>query len=587
MEYVEGKTLDQRIGRQGLRLNDALKYAVQIADALAKAHSAGIVHRDLKPTNVMVNEEGLVKVLDFGLAKLTEQSRAMSPPPRLPGMAKEGRSRKGRHCRNRSLHVTGTGRRQEGRCAFGHLLAGVGAVRDGDGAEGFQGTSKMSTLSAILHQEPKPVSGITSAIPADLERLINRCLRKDPERRWQAMADLKVALDEMKEDSDSGRLQAASAPAKQAASARFVTGAVAAVAIIAVAVASWYWLSRRPGSEPGGPLTAVPMTSYPGFEDCPSFSPDSTQVAFQWCKDFRFHQRMRYLCQADRRGTTFPEDLDPAEDFSPAWSPDGRFIAFLRQLSLDKSAVVLVPRTGGLERVLGEAYATLISVMSGPLLAWTPDSKWLVFTSADSTTPGPGLFLLSIDTLEKRRLTSPPANTDRDIFPAISPDGRTLAFTAMGISALIFTFSTSARITSRKGHLKGVLRSRNSTATVRPGCRMEARSCSFRGLSRPGALADGGVRFRKAQEARCRAGERRGGTISHGGSRLAYAVEESKMKIWRVDLLGQDRTPGVPFNLIPSIRNAAHPDYSPDSKRMVFNSDVPDTMKSGCVTATA
>jgi serine/threonine protein kinase len=72
MEYVAGKTLDQLIGRKGLRLNAALKYAVQIADALAKAHSEGIIHRDLKPSNIMVTENGLVKVLDFGLAKLAE-----------------------------------------------------------------------------------------------------------------------------------------------------------------------------------------------------------------------------------------------------------------------------------------------------------------------------------------------------------------------------------------------------------------------------------------------------------------------------------------------------------------------------------
>src|SRR5438128_3104367 len=72
MEYVPGKTLDQMIGRKGLRLNEALKYAIQISDALAEAHSAGIIHRDLKPSNIMVDERGFVKVLDFGLAKLTQ-----------------------------------------------------------------------------------------------------------------------------------------------------------------------------------------------------------------------------------------------------------------------------------------------------------------------------------------------------------------------------------------------------------------------------------------------------------------------------------------------------------------------------------
>jgi len=94
MEYVEGKTLDQRVGHRGLRLNDALKYAVQIADALAKAHSAGIVHRDLKPTNIMVNEDGVVKVLDFGLASSPSGFRETSLPRRLPLMMKEDRSRK-------------------------------------------------------------------------------------------------------------------------------------------------------------------------------------------------------------------------------------------------------------------------------------------------------------------------------------------------------------------------------------------------------------------------------------------------------------------------------------------------------------
>jgi hypothetical protein len=151
------------------------------------------------------------------------------------------------------------------------------------GQKAFQGTSKMSTLSAILHQEPKPVSGITPAIPADLEKLINRCLRKDPAKRFQHMDDVKVALDELKEDPDSGKL-ATGAPAQMRARPYlWLTITVVLVAILGVA--AWFWLGRsRPAAEEGT-LAPVPLTTYPGTETDHSFSPDGTQVAFQWCPE--------------------------------------------------------------------------------------------------------------------------------------------------------------------------------------------------------------------------------------------------------------------------------------------------------------
>ena len=394
MEYVAGKTLDQLIGRKGLPVNEALKQAIQIADALARAHAAGIVHRDLKPSNVMVDEHGHVKVLDFGLAKLTE----------LEPVSGDETTRTVRAATEEGM-IVGTpaymspeqaeGRKVDARSdifSFGALLYEMVA-----GRRAFQGDSRMSTLSAVLYQEPKALG----EAPRDLEKIITRCLRKDPDRRWQAMADLRVALREFCEESESR-----SAPARVVVGRRRV---VAGVLIAAAAtVATWFMLTRAGTPAPSMP---VPLTALPGNSGHPSFSPDGNKVAFAWNGQSGDNWDI-YVTQI---GTNVPIRLttDPAFEYYPAWSPDDRYIAFRRGGSL-----IVIPPLGGPERKIADN--------AGAGISWTPDGKWLAAPLLAGPGKPDGIWLISVETGEKRQLTQP--RMPADVMPSISPDGTMLAF---------------------------------------------------------------------------------------------------------------------------------------------------------------
>ena len=196
MEYVPGKTLGQVIPRNGLRLKEALKYAVEIAGALAAAHGAGVVHRDVKPANIMVTATGQVKVLDFGLAKLVEATV----------VGKDG-SASTLTIQTEDGAVVGTasymspeqaqGKPVDSRSdifSFGSVLYEMVT-----GRRAFQGDTKISTLAAIIEHEPAPLN---SDLPENLKKVITRCLRKDPARRYQHMDDVKVELEELKQAGD-------------------------------------------------------------------------------------------------------------------------------------------------------------------------------------------------------------------------------------------------------------------------------------------------------------------------------------------------------------------------------------------------
>jgi Tol biopolymer transport system component len=425
MEYVPGKTLDAVIPRQGMKLGEVLRIAIPIADAVASAHAAGIVHRDLKPANVMVGSDGAVKVLDFGLAKLVAQEEAGSPD-----------------------HETVTEESDAGRLSRPGMVAGTAGYMSPEQASGknvdarsdvfsfgamlyemvtgrraFAGNSTAETLAALLREQPKTPSELTPGVPRDLEKVILRCLQKEPDRRFHHMADVKVELQEVKEESDS---QPAAAQAPAGRRRRWWLAAALGAALL-LAVAGW--LRWRPRGIQLAPPRLVPLTSMRGDVTHPTFSPDGNQIAFAWEgeKGDNWDIYLKMIGSSEIRRLT----TDPAPDFDPSWSPDGRQIAFVRSQPgylpwylQGLGTIHLVSPVGGSDRKLSN-----FGVHSK--LSWSPDGRWLAagrYGSTTETDPGDaGIYLIPVLGGEPRPMTStkPPA-FHRD--PALSPDGRHLAY---------------------------------------------------------------------------------------------------------------------------------------------------------------
>jgi Tol biopolymer transport system component len=272
MEFVEGKPLSELIPSKGLPVGQVLDYAIQIAGALAKAHSAGVVHRDLKPVNVMVTSDGVVKLLDFGLARrvpatgerdttLTDEGAILGTPAYMSPEQAEGK-------------------RADSRSdifSFGSVLYEMLS-----GGRAFAGDSAAGIMSAVLREEPAPLA---AGVPRDLERLVTRCLRKVPARRFQHLDDVKVELEEVKAGLESGESNAMPKTRQ-----RF----------------SRHWLWLAPFSALAGILIVLWSFSAPAF--------DGT--------------RYRYTPIVVPAYTRAIEEGGGSGAFLPAWSPDAKTIVY-------------------------------------------------------------------------------------------------------------------------------------------------------------------------------------------------------------------------------------------------------------------
>ena len=566
MEFLAGKTLNRLIPRHGMRLKEALKCALQISEALACAHSAGIVHRDLKPGNIMVSEQGLVKILDFGLAKLSEMAPASQEEQ------EEGDDTRTTAPLTEEGKIVGTfaymspeqleGRKVDARSdifAFGSVLYEMVT-----GRPAFQENSLVSTQASILHKDPKPASEIASAVPRDLDKLISRCLRKDPERRIQHMDDVNLILLELCEEFESGTSTSRPGPVSFKNRRKGVWWAAGVLGVVAIAAAIWVASFR--GRSAVAPPREFPLTTYPGWERDPSFSPDGSHVAFCWNGPERNNWDIYVKVVGEEAGPQ-PLTTDPDDDISPAWSPDGKSIAFLRNHGdwIELFSVPALP--GGPERRLAElSLATPDREYPNREVAWSPDSKHLVFYDQPELDELPGLFLLSVVTGQKHRLTSCPTPLLRDSDPAFSPDGRTLAFTR----ALTYSFS-SLYLLSLSPDLRPVGEPRRLDSlppkVSQPVWTPDGREIFF---STGKELWKMSVSGSKSPERLPFAGEQL--DISRRERRLVYNAPDRDSNIWRLEISpGREAPAPTPF--VASTLVDTNPRYSPDGQRVAFASN--------------
>jgi Tol biopolymer transport system component len=349
------------------------------------------------------------------------------------------------------------------------------------------------------------------------------------------------------------------------------------LALAAVAPLGFYYIHAA--RAPGPPLTAVPFTTFGGNERHPYFSPDGSQVVFTW----NGADQANYDIYVKVIGSESALRLtsDPAEDFSPVWSPDGRSIAFLRRVSSTSAAVMLIPPLGGAERKLAEVRTMLPEICGcapSRSLSWSPDSARLAIMDKPSPEDPISLLVLSIETGEKRRLTRPPPGSVGDSDPAFSPDGRRLAFsrsTGFAVSDLYVISLTGALVPAAEPRRLTFDDRQAGNPTWTP----DARQIIFSSNRSGGGDLLWKIRADEGAPERLESVGEDGQdpAISRQGDRLVYTRTFADANIWRAGLAPIASGGGAPAfetsPLVSSSRRDANGSFSPDGKRIAFASD--------------
>jgi serine/threonine protein kinase/Tol biopolymer transport system component len=455
-EYVEGETLRQRLGRGRLPLKDALDVALQVGTALAAAHKAGIVHRDVKPENVILRPDGYAKVLDFGLAKLSEPpARGSEESPTLARIETDPGT------------VLGTATYMSPEQACGDVVdarsdifsLGVVLYEMLAGAPPFRGASTAETMAGILKTEPEPLARAAAETPPELQRIVSKALRKDREERYQFVKEMVVDLKAVRRELDAGvssstmpspplgasavelRTPSPTVTQPAASSAEYLVGEVkrhpwlafvataAAVAAIAAAAALFQRTARGRAGVPLQPMRIARLTNS-GRIGGAAISADGRYAVFVVLERGQYGIALRQVTTSSTTVIVPPGD----EVLSvPVFSRDGDYVYYLKSMGPG-----LTPNLRSLHRVPtlgGTSQKVIAHVSSG--VSFSPDGRKIAFWRL---VPGKGpgsLIVAGADGSDEKAIASGSGLAFAFLSggPQWSPDGTQIAWPVVEVTA--------------------------------------------------------------------------------------------------------------------------------------------------------
>lgn len=599
MEYVAGTTLRQRLDTSRISLHDALDIGVQIAAALSAAHAAGIVHRDIKPENVMLRTDGLVKVVDFGLAKLTAASDSDPKVSTQTSFRTDPGSVVGTVTYMSPEQATG----QPVDARTDSWALGVVLYEMVAGRSPFEAPSNSEMIVAILDRDPAPLARFDPGVPSELQRILTKALRKERDRRYQTVSDLLLDLrtlrDEVRREPRAivdaqGKLKvprqsnSTQARPRNRDRRRLLLISIAVVIAVTTGAGAWFWSRSRFSTIPSGPSPMYGarsrnlsrVTFGPGLQTDVTWSPDGQSIAFTSNRSGNFD----IWVQRVAGGNAVQITRSTAQDTQPAWSPDGSSIAFRSER--DSGGLYVVPAGGGPERQL---------TTFGLFPQWTPDGAEIIFRTGLSSNSG--LHTVAAAGGEPpREILQPLLRGGMWLWIALHPDGRISALgTHPQMGPGFFTMTRDGQRVIRSDLAPDLPLQLGKPQQFGLGARVGRFQWNTTGT----ALYVEGIvnevqnvwrievdprslRWMSAERLTTGAGADAHPAVSRDGTRLVFTTEQRASRLWVYPLdraTGLMTGPGVP--LTSSEEGTVHgSDLAPDGSRVAYVLNRPGTMES-------